>query len=617
MAKHLSHLKSKVVETTTVNGVSVSTPKLPTPAQLWEGEIAVNFAKGYERLSIKNDQNEIVSFLNENDLYEVERVTAASLNDLNNRLNDTYTKDEVNETIEETKLIEITYFQLKTKKLNNELIPGTWYRITDYATTTAQADTRSAGHNFDIIVLATDTNTINENAKAIKHAGDTYFADSNLNAWELKYCLDNDTDKFAWADTINGKGVIYYMKDEWDNECPYDFKNIQFKRWKVTVDSASYTTFDSKYAGLTFNGTVYPMGYTINDSDDFVWLYTFSAQKATWDSTNQYLPVPGSIDSSTVIYDLSNVDMSGFYNSNNYGCNNNIIKSSFRENLKTQVLNNIILNGWFVDITTLPNNYEEYYGNRINRMMDVPYNNHFESNCLNNTFINASNNNTFEIGCIMNTFDTCQDNTFGAGFNGNTFAFCVQNTFGKNCTTNTMINCTQSTFGNVCSNNIGGMCSRIKFGNQCTNNTFGNSCAIITFGDYCGNNTFGTSCQYNIFGNYCSNNTFGNNCESNIFGNSCTYNTFERACKYNNLENNNNRIIFVKPATEYCTVENGNQYITLTTQPSQLSNILFLRNITIAQGCNNSNTNKTITHDTLNDTFKTTYQNSNSQIINV
>jgi len=27
---------------------------------------------------------------------------------------------------------------------------------------------------------------------------------------------------------INGKGVIYYMKDEFGNECPYDFKNIVY-----------------------------------------------------------------------------------------------------------------------------------------------------------------------------------------------------------------------------------------------------------------------------------------------------------------------------------------------------------------------------------------------------
>ena len=49
---------------------------------------------------------------------------------------------------------------------------------------------------------------------------------ANIPAWELKYSLDNDTTKYAWADEINGKGVIYWLKDEYGNECPYDFKNI-------------------------------------------------------------------------------------------------------------------------------------------------------------------------------------------------------------------------------------------------------------------------------------------------------------------------------------------------------------------------------------------------------
>lgn len=51
---------------------------------------------------------------------------------------------------------------------------------------------------------------------------------ANLSSWEVKYCFDNDISRFAWADESNGKGVIYYMKDEWNNECPYDFKNILF-----------------------------------------------------------------------------------------------------------------------------------------------------------------------------------------------------------------------------------------------------------------------------------------------------------------------------------------------------------------------------------------------------
>lgn len=54
----ISHKKSAVVE----NGA----PKLPTTSQLELGEIAINFADGYETLSIKNNNDEIVTFTNDN-----------------------------------------------------------------------------------------------------------------------------------------------------------------------------------------------------------------------------------------------------------------------------------------------------------------------------------------------------------------------------------------------------------------------------------------------------------------------------------------------------------------------------------------------------------------------
>ena len=53
--RHVTHLKSKVVES--------NAPKLPTASDLLEGEIAVNYAKGYETLSIKNESGETVTFL--------------------------------------------------------------------------------------------------------------------------------------------------------------------------------------------------------------------------------------------------------------------------------------------------------------------------------------------------------------------------------------------------------------------------------------------------------------------------------------------------------------------------------------------------------------------------
>lgn len=53
--KHIQHVKSNVVN----NG----SPKLPTIDQILLGEIGINYANGYERMSIKNDANEIVEFV--------------------------------------------------------------------------------------------------------------------------------------------------------------------------------------------------------------------------------------------------------------------------------------------------------------------------------------------------------------------------------------------------------------------------------------------------------------------------------------------------------------------------------------------------------------------------
>ena len=51
------------------------------------------------------------------------------------------------------KYIETTYSELKSLRDEGKLIPGSMYRITDYKCTTAQENTRSAGHQFDIIVI--------------------------------------------------------------------------------------------------------------------------------------------------------------------------------------------------------------------------------------------------------------------------------------------------------------------------------------------------------------------------------------------------------------------------------------------------------------------------------
>lgn len=301
----------------------------------------------------------------------------------------------------------ITYAELVKRRNEKLLVADNRYRIVDYVTTTTQWDTRSTGHPFDIIVTADSVDSLNENARAILHDGDNYFAGSNLAAWELKYCLDNDTKRFAWADaethveirlevddflknqisafTIdsqipdvlkfswwdsprngtedygdvyscdnlqspaesflclvyphgtdvlanpelcipniclngqptdvtleydndgdgiidkkyiptssefsNGKGVIYYMKDEFNNECPYDFKNIQFKRYKIKItrdvpedgENLNYKQqVESYYSGFCVNSSIdgFPEGRSLPGIEvllngDFQWYHTF------------------------------------------------------------------------------------------------------------------------------------------------------------------------------------------------------------------------------------------------------------------------------------------------------------------------------------------------------
>lgn len=148
---------------------------------------------------------------------------------------------------------ETTYAELKQMRDQGTLSKGSLYRITDYETVVSRTDVRSAGHPFDVIVLATSEQALNENAWACQRDGDTYFAGKRLEAWELKYSVDNNNSLLAFADTANGKGVIYHMKDENGNECDYDFKNVMFAgagRFIGTFNMIStqyYYTFNRTY----------------------------------------------------------------------------------------------------------------------------------------------------------------------------------------------------------------------------------------------------------------------------------------------------------------------------------------------------------------------------------
>lgn len=371
----------------------------------------------------------------------------------------------------------ITYDELKTKRDNSELAPGKQYRITDYVTTTVQANTQSAGHQFDIIVVADSEDKLNEDARAIQHIGDTYFAKSNLESWELKYCLDNDTNRFSWADTTNGKGVIYHMKDEWNNECPYDFKNIQFKRWEVTyyVDVPALVVNDrGNYYGYYY-GAIYldGEGQILSEATygpNSGWFYTFALNDVA----------------SGKWYDYTVVNALGLKNNEN---------------------NEVLC-----------------YGNKINELKEEYYSGKGEMPIILNNIVIFNCYGDLSNTSYTDTYSYCNSNTFGNN--------CDSNTFGNNCRYNTFGNgCYSNTFGNDCySNAFGNDCYSNTFGNSGGFNTFGNGCSYNVFGNYCYNNMFGNVCGFNIFGNDGGFNTFGTSCSYNTFGNNFKYNTFGKMC---------------------------------------------------------------------------------------
>lgn len=179
----------------------------------------------------------------------------------------------------DAKLVEnVTWQRLKALRDEEKLVPGKKYRITDYVATTTQEGSRSAEHPFDIIVTALTANTLSEEASAAKHQGDGYFVACNTGAWKIWYCLDNASNRFTWADTEHGKGVIFRMIDEYGNDMPYDFKGIQFKRYKIT------SVTNSAMASLVGLPIGHPQGsgYSI-DTTEYKWYYTLSKMGDTWE----------------------------------------------------------------------------------------------------------------------------------------------------------------------------------------------------------------------------------------------------------------------------------------------------------------------------------------------
>ena len=507
-----------------------------------------------------------------------------------------------NPAIDISLVVSTTYAKLKALRDASGLSIGTWYRITDYDTTVYNnANARAAGHPFDVLVMATDVNQLSEDAKAVHSARDTegYFAHANLAAWKLKYSLDNDSAKFAWASDGGENWIVTLPElgamdltpvstnDSTYEGFPYKFASnvqgmavevyfahLELQEGEAFIPNVIYIAAMGQAMTNQFpvteivhenqapgKGVIWEMVDEYNNlcSYDFKnvqfkrSLIVATKEDPSEDECAFYgkyvgqameelpvLPEGYAIDpnDSKYLYTYSVIAADGSVEDNSMGID---LTSAGMGIIHLCALNrmreNINASSFALDLN---NNVFVATCNSTDEMMNlIVMGNTFGTLCMGNTFVNAAMENTFGNDCYYNSF-------------GNYF---YRNSFGNNCGSNSFGNfCSGNTCGNYFQyNSFGNDCYRNSFGNFCSGNTCGNYFQYNSFGNGCDGNSFGNECYDNSFGNSCGGNSFGNSCYYNSFGNDCWYNSFGNGCQYNNILDN----------VQYITAFEGVRYVSI------------------------------------------------------
>lgn len=337
---------------------------------------------------------------------------------------------------------------------------------------------RSAEHPFDLVLTAVSQHEFDCRAQAVQSERDEdgYFAAANMQKWQiwydfeggLKYGWSNNkidgtyfrhpaldepgaAHPYAWKNRQYGNvvftncilpstsdkywtaaddtgagssiysvgehyGEIYRMIDENGNDCPYDFKNIQFKRYAIAEDTA------------------YAKGYCLDSYmaakldidmnwEDFEWLYTFTAVKDVDGMEVEYLDA-------SMLADYNYPQLGSLPKQRNliYG---NVIKPyvlTWLNYPETEyaMLNDIVFVNRIERVYS--NTWQDYYHKGFGC-----YSNKIDDNCYCMTIGHNCTSNLFGASCYCNLIgDSCYTNTFGVFFFTNKVSGTIRSVFGKN-----------------------------------------------------------------------------------------------------------------------------------------------------------------------------------------
>lgn len=132
-----------------------------------------------------------------------------------------------------------TYANISALATAGSLIPGTWYKITDFATvhTIPNTAVTNTGATEPLILLAETASTFH-----IRAISETYKQD--IIYYEL---VDSST-------AGGTKGRIYYREDTLLNiKTWYDFRNVKFRKWENTLASTKYVKTTDPGGGVAYS----------------------------------------------------------------------------------------------------------------------------------------------------------------------------------------------------------------------------------------------------------------------------------------------------------------------------------------------------------------------------
>lgn len=152
-------------------------------------------------------------------------------------------------------IVDILYADLVAAIGASTLVPGTFYRITNFATRhymdngSQMIDVINVGQTEPLLVMALSANSISSEAKSSLFPQDIIHYDWNPANWLWDNGFSDTTTDDENPTIIDGfKGVIMYRHDTINNnKVSYDFRNVKFRRYKISAAiwdvATSYNTF--------------------------------------------------------------------------------------------------------------------------------------------------------------------------------------------------------------------------------------------------------------------------------------------------------------------------------------------------------------------------------------